>query len=130
MTELNKITETIIGAAIAVHRELGPGLLASAYEACLVYELIQRGLAIQQQKVLPVNYRGVKVDCGYRIDLLVEDKVIVELKAVERLEPIHEAQRLSYLKLSGYRVGLLINFNVKVHKQGIKRLVNNFAEQL
>jgi GxxExxY protein len=128
MTELNKITETIIGSALAVHQELEPGLLESAYEACLVYELLQRGLSIQQQKALPVNYRGVKVDCGYRIDLLVEDKVIVELKAVERLEPIHEAQLLSYLKLSGYRVGLLINFNVKVLKQDIKRLVNNLAD--
>jgi len=128
MTELNKTTETIIGPAIAVHQELGPGLLESAYEACLVYELLQRGLSIQQQKALPVNYRGVKVDCGYRIDLLVENNVIVELKAVERLEPIHEAQLLSYLKLSGYRVGLLINFNVKILKQGIKRLVNNLAD--
>ena len=128
MTELNKTTETIIGSAIAVHQELGPGLLESAYEACLVYELLQRGLSIQQQKALPVNYRGVKVDCGYRIDLLVENNVIVELKAVERLEPIHEAQLLSYLKLSGYRVGLLINFNVKILKQGIKRLVNNLAD--
>jgi GxxExxY protein len=128
MTDLNKITETIIGSAIAVHQELGPGLLESAYEACLVYELLQRGLSIQPQKALPVNYRRVKVDCGYRIDLLVEDKVIVELKAVERLEPIHEAQLLFYLKLSGYRVGLLINFNVKVLKQGIKRLANNLVE--
>ena len=128
MTELNKTTETIIGPAIAVHQELGPGLLESAYEACLVYELLQRGLSIQQQKALPVNYRGVKVDCGYRIDLLVGNNVIVELKAVERLEPIHEAQLLSYLKLSGYRVGLLINFNVKILKQGIKRLVNNLAD--
>ena len=128
MTELNKTTETIIGSAIAVHQELGPGLLESAYEACLVYELLQRGLSIQQQKALPVNYRGVKVDCGYRIDLLVGNNVIVELKAVERLEPIHEAQLLSYLKLSGYRVGLLINFNVKILKQGIKRLVNNLAD--
>ena len=103
MTELNKITEAIIGSAIVVHQELGPGLLESAYEACLVYELLQRGLSIEQQKSLPVNYRGVKVDCGYRIDLLVEDKIIVELKSVERLEPIHEAQLLSYLKLSGYQ---------------------------
>ena len=128
MSELNNITETIIGSAIALHQELRPGLLESAYEACLVYELLQRGLSIQQQKALPVNYRGVKVDCGYRIDLLVENNVIVELKAVERLEPIHEAQLLSYLKLSGYRVGLLINFNVKILKQGIKRLVNNLAD--
>jgi GxxExxY protein len=125
---INSITESIISAAIAVHRELGPGLLESAYESCLVYELLQQGLTVERQKALPVNYRGVKVDCGYRIDLLVEDAVIVELKAVESIEPIHEAQLLSYLKLSGYQIGLLINFNVRMLKQGIKRLVNNFKE--
>jgi len=125
---INSITESIISAAIAVHRELGPGLLESAFEACLVYELIQHGLSVERQKSVPVTYRGVKIDCGYRIDLLVEDKVVVELKAVERLEPIHEAQLLSYLKLSGYQIGLLINFNVRMLKQGIKRLVNNFRE--
>ena len=127
-TEMNRITDIIIRAAIAVHRELGPGLLESAYEACLVYELMQHGLSVERQKSVPVTYRGVKIDCGYRIDLLVEDKVVVELKAVERLEPIHEAQLLSYLKLSGYQIGLLINFNVRMLKQGIKRLVNNFKE--
>ena len=125
-TEMNRITDRIISAAIAVHRELGPGLLESAYEACLVYELIQHGLSVERRKSVPVTYRGVKIDCGYRIDLLVEDKVVVELKAVERLEPIHEAQLLSYLKLSGYQIGLLINFNVRMLKQGIRRLVNNF----
>ena len=128
MTEMNRITDIVISAAIAVHRELGPGLLESAYEACLVYELIQHGLSVERQKSVPVTYRGVKIDCGYRIDLLVEDKVVVELKAVERLEPIHEAQLLSYLKLPGYQIGLLINFNVRMLKQGIKRLVNNFKE--
>ena len=128
LKELNRITETIIGAAIAVHRELGPGLLESAYEACLAYELAERGMAVEQQKALPVKYRGVKLDCGYRIDLLVEGKVIVELKVVERLEPIHEAQLLSYLKLSGCKVGLLINFNVKVLKNGIRRLVLGLKE--
>jgi GxxExxY protein len=127
-TAINVITDSIISAAIAVHRELGPGLLESAYESCLVYELLQQGLTVERQKALPVNYRGVKVDCGYRIDLLVEDTVIVELKAVDRLEPIHEAQLLSYLKLSGYQIGLLINFNVRMLKQGIRRLVNNFKE--
>ena len=127
-TELNKITEIIIGAAMAVHRELGPGLLESAYEACLAYELPDRGLSVERQKALPVRYRGVNVDCGYRIDLLVEGKVIVELKAVERLEAIHKAQLISYLKLSGCKVGLLINFNVKVLKDGIRRLVNEFEE--
>ena len=125
---INSITDSIISAAIAVHRELGPGLLESAYESCLVYELLQQGLTVERQKALPVNYRGVKVDCGYRIDLLVEDTVIVELKAVDRLEPIREAQLLSYLKLSGYQIGLLINFNVRMLKQGIKRLVNNLKE--
>lgn len=125
---LNRITEAVIGAAMAVHRELGPGLLESTYEACLAYELIERGLAVERQKELPVMYRGVKLDCGYRIDLLVEGAVVVELKAVERLEPIHEAQLLSYLKLSGCKVGLLINFNVRVLTHGIRRLVNGLQE--
>ena len=125
---LNKITETIIGAAIAAHRELGPGLLESAYEACLVYELIEQKLKVERQKGLPVTYRGVQLDCGYRIDLLVENQVVVELKAVESLEPIHEAQLLSYLKLSGCEVGLLINFNVKTLKDGIRRFVHKFQE--
>jgi GxxExxY protein len=126
---LNEITEAVIGAAIAVHRELGPGLLESAYEACLAYELTERGLNVERQKGLPVIYRGVLLDCGYRIDLLVEGQVVVELKMVERVEPIHEAQLLSYLKLSGCKVGLLISFNVKVLKNGIKRLVYGFQEQ-
>ena len=126
---LNEITEAVIGAAIAVHRELGPGLLESAYEACLAYELMEQGLKVERQKGLPVTYRGVKLDCGYRIDMLVEDRVVVELKTVESLEPIHEAQLLSYLKLSGCKVGLLITFNVKVLKNGIKRLVYGFQEQ-
>ncbi len=126
--QLNRITEAVIGAAMAVHRELGPGLLESAYEACLAFELVERGLSVERQKALPVKYRGVNVDCGYRIDLLVEGKVIIELKAVERLEPIHEAQLLSYLKLSGCKVGLLINFNVKVLKSGIRRLVLGLKE--
>ena len=119
---LNTITENIIGAAINVHRELGPGLLESAYEACLVYELTSRNLKIARQKPLPITYRDVQLDCGYRIDLLVEEVIIVELKAVERILPIHIAQTLSYLKLSGCAIGLLINFNVKILKQGIRRL--------
>lgn len=123
---VNEITEKVIAAAIAVHRALGPGLLESAYEACLAYELAERGLAIERQKELPVIYRGVKVDRGYRIDLLVQGLVVVELKMVEELAPIREAQLLSYLKLSGCRVGLLINFNVKMLKQGIRRMVNDF----
>jgi len=120
---LNGITSAIIGAAIAVHRELGPGLLESAYEACLIYELRALGLLVEKQKELPVIYKGIVVDCGYRIDLLVEKKVVVELKAVDKLDAVHEAQVLSYLRLSGARVGLLINFNVYTLKQGIRRLV-------
>lgn len=120
---INTVTESVIGAAIAVHKALGPGLLESAYEACLVYELTQRGLRIETQKPLPVIYREIKLECGYRIDLVVEEKVIVELKAIDSLAPIHEAQLLSYMKLLGCRVGLLINFNVKLLKDGIKRMV-------
>ncbi|MCD6455457.1 MAG: GxxExxY protein [Methanophagales archaeon] len=123
---LNRITEGIIGAAIEVHRDLGPGLLESAYETCLAFELVERGLKVEQQKPLPVVYREVKLDCGYRLDLLVEEAVIVEVKAVDRLAPIHKAQLLSYLRLSGCKVGLLINFNVKVLKDGIRRVVNEF----
>ena len=126
--ELNRITDKIIGAAISVHRELGPGLLESAYEACFAYELAECRLTIERQKLLPIKYRGIKIDCGYRIDLLVEKKIIVELKAVERLEPIHKAQLLSYMKLSGCKVGLLINFNVKMLKNGICRLVLGLKE--
>jgi GxxExxY protein len=106
-----------------VHRELGPGLLESAYEACLAFELESRGLRVERQRSLPVVYRGVRVDCGYRMDLIVEEQVIVELKAVDRLLPIHEAQMLSYLKLSGLRVGLLINFHSLLLKDGVRRLV-------
>ena len=103
---LDRVTEAIIGAAIEVHRELGPGLLESTYEACLAYELAQRGLKVERQKPLPVVYKGLKLDIGYRVDLLVEDRVVVELKAVDHLEAIHEAQLLSYLRLSGCNVGL------------------------
>lgn len=125
----DNITRRIIGAAIEVHRALGPGLLESAYEACLAYELTQRGLRVEQQKAMPVVYRDVCLDCGYRIDLLVEDRVIVEVKAVSELLPIHSAQVLSYLKLSGCPVGLLINFHEQVLKDGIKRIVNGLAAQ-
>ena len=111
-----------------MHKELGPGLLESAYEACLAYELTQNGLNFERQKDLPLNYRGVNVDCGYRIDLLVETQVVVEVKVVEKIEMIHEAQLLSYLKLSKCPVGLLIDFNVEVLKNGIRRLVNRFSE--
>jgi GxxExxY protein len=124
MDELNKITEAIIGAAIEVHRALGPGLLESAYVTCLVYELRERGLKVLQEVPLPLVYKEVKLDCGYRLDLVVNDAVIVEVKSVESLAPIHEAQLLSYLKLADCKVGLLINFNVKMLKHGIKRLAN------
>jgi GxxExxY protein len=126
--DFNKITETIIGGAIAVHRALGPGLLESAYEACLGFELVDRGLSVERQKALPVKYRGVNLDCGYRIDLLVEGIIIIELKAVEKIDPIHKAQLLSYLKLSGCKLGLLINFNVRILKNGIHRIVLNLKE--
>jgi GxxExxY protein len=122
---LNQVTEKIIGAAIEIHKTLGPGLLESAYEECLCYELSRAGLHFQRQVDLPVLYKEVRLDCGYRLDLIVEEVVIVELKTVECLLPIHEAQLLTYLKMKNLRVGLLINFNVPVLKDGIKRMVNN-----
>ena len=122
--EINDITGAIVDAAMKVHTALGPGLLESAYEACLVYELRKRGLRVLTQVELPIIYEDVKIDAGYRLDLLVEDSVIVELKAVEALIPIFEAQLLSYLKLSNKRVGLLINFHTLHLKDGIKRMVN------
>ena len=122
--ELNEITEIIIGCAIEVHKALGPGLLESTYEVCLIHELSKRGLRVEKQVAVPVIYDSIKLDAGYRIDLLVGDAVIVELKSVDRLHPIHEAQLISYLKLSGKKVGLLINFNVKLLKDGIRRLAN------
>jgi len=127
---LNKITEKIINAAINVHRALGPGLLESTYEACIFYDLSQTDMKVERQKPLPIVYKDVKLDCGYRMDLLIEDEVIVELKSVEKLLPIHKAQLISYLKLSGCKVGLLINFNVKILKNGIHRVVNNFPNSL
>lgn len=123
MNDVNRVTERIIGAAIEVHRHLGPGLLESTYETCLVYELQTAGLKVERQKSLPLIYKSITIDQGYRLDLLVEKQVIVELKAVEKLMPVHEAQMLSYLKLSGCKVGLLINFNVKLLKYGVKRFI-------
>lgn len=117
------LTGKVIGAAIAVHKELGPGLLESAYEACLAYELGARGIRLERQKVLPVYYRGLLIESGYRVDLLVESRLMVELKAVDMLLPRHEAQLLSYLKLSGCSIGLLINFHSILLKDGIRRLV-------
>ncbi len=123
---LNSLTEKIIGCSIEVHRSLGPGLLESAYEECLCYELAQNHLSFRRQVPLPVVYKGVNLDCGYKLDIIVEDLVILEIKAVERLIPIHEAQLLSYLRMLDMRVGLLLNFHQSVLKYGIKRIVNNF----
>jgi GxxExxY protein len=125
MERFNDLTGKVIDCAMKVHTRLGPGLLESAYEACLLFELHRNGVQAHSQVDLPVNYDGVKIDVGYRIDVLVEDAVILELKSVDETRPIHEAQLLSYLKLSDMRVGLLINFNVVHLKDGIKRMVNN-----
>jgi GxxExxY protein len=124
----NQITETVIGCAIEIHRALGPGLLESAYEECLCYELKEARLSFRRQVLLPLNYKGVRLDCGYIMDVVVEELVVIELKTVERVLPIHEAQLITYLKLSGHSVGLLMNFNVAVMKSGIRRLVNEFHE--
>lgn len=121
---INELTHQIIGAAMKVHSALGPGLLESAYNACLVHELVKSGLGVRSEVSLPVVYDGVRLDVGYRLDLLVEEQVIVELKCVESFSALHEAQLLSYLKLSNLGVGLLINFHVKQLKDGIKRIVN------
>ena len=123
---LDTITGQVIGAAIDVHRALGPGLLESAYEACLAFELAGRGPMVERQKPLPIKYKEVELEAGYRLDLLVDRKVVVELKAVEHIAPIHKNQLFTYLRLSGHRVGLLINFNVKVLKSGIHRVVQNY----
>ena len=123
--ELNDISGSILDCALKVHSALGPGLLESVYEACLNYELRKRGVSVERQRPFPVIYDSVTIDLGFRIDLLVEDSVIVEVKAVERFAPIHEAQLLSYLKLTGLRLGLLLNFNVHHMKDGVRRMVNN-----
>lgn len=125
---LDLITRRIIGAAIEVHRRLGPGLLESAYEACLAYELRNLGFKVEQQKPLPIQYKDVRLDCGYRLDIVVDDSVVVEIKSVEHLAPIHDAQLLSYLRLSRQKVGLLINFNVRILKNGLRRIVNEFPD--
>ena len=126
---LNSLTEQIIGAALAVHRELGPGMLESAYEKCLAFELADRGLKVERQVRLPLVYRGLHLGCGYKIDLLVEDLVVVEVKSIERLERVHSAQVLSYLRMLKRNVGLLINFNVQwLVRDGVRRIVNDFPE--
>jgi GxxExxY protein len=121
--EINKITEKIIGCAIEVHRNLGPGLLESAYEECLIFELKKEELLVERQKPVPIVYKDIKLECGYRIDILVENTVIVELKVVDAINPVHEAQILTYMKFADKNIGLLINFNVTVLKNGIKRFV-------
>jgi GxxExxY protein len=124
MNGKDPLSEKIIGAAIEVHRALGPGLLESAYEECLCLELTKAGVTFKRQVKMPVAYKGKRIDCGYRADLIIDGALLLELKSVDRLLPIHQAQVLTYLKLSGIRTGLLINFNSKVLKDGIKRLVN------
>ncbi|MDQ7948979.1 MAG: GxxExxY protein [Pedobacter sp.] len=124
----NEIAKIIVNAAYKIHRQLGPGLLESSYEACLIYELSNSGLTVASQVGLPLIYDTVHLNCGYRIDLLVEDMVIVEIKAVNELQNIHQAQLITYLKLSGCKLGLLINFNVPQIKSGIKRLINGYLE--
>lgn len=119
--DINKITETIIGCAIEVHKALGPGLLESAYEECLAYELMKAGLKVERQKPVPVIYKEIKLDCGYRMDLFVENAVVVELKTVEAFNPVHEAQVLTHMKFANLQMGLLINFYVMLLKDGIKR---------
>lgn len=125
----NQVTEKVIGAAIKIHRKLGPGLLESAYEACLAYELEQLGLRVERQKPVPLVYEAVKLDCGFRADLVVEALIAVELKCKEQLHPVDEAQILSHLRLLQLPVGLLINFHVTVLKDGIRRFVNNYREE-
>jgi len=121
--KINEITQNIIGCAIEVHKSLGPGLLESAYEECLAFELGKKGLLYRRQQPTPVVYKNIKLDCGYRIDLLVENSVVVELKVVDEFCPVHEAQILTYMKLSNMRFGLLINFNVTALKNGIRRFI-------
>ena len=127
---LDEITRAVIGAAIEVHRHLGPGLLESAYEECLCRELSLRQIPFERQKPLPLEYKGLRLECGYRLDLLVAGSVVVEIKAVEEILPVHEMQLVTYLRLGGWKVGLLINFNVPVLKQGIRRRVLNFDDPL
>lgn len=121
---INPLTQKTIGSAIEVHRALGPGLLESAYEECLAFELSLRNLRFERQKSLPVRYKGVRLDCGYRLDFVIECRLVLELKAVEHLLPIHEAQLLTYLRLSGIKYGLLLNFHAPVLRQGVRRMAN------
>jgi len=126
--DINKLSSEVIGAAIEVHKTLGPGLLESAYEECLCHELSLQGLSFERQKPLAVTYKEKLLDCGYRLDIVVEKKIILELKSCEKIEPIHKAQLLTYLRLSGINLGLILNFNVPVMRNGIARVVNNLKE--
>jgi len=125
---LNALSSTIIGAAIEVHKVIGPGLLESAYEECLCHELSLRKISFERQKPLPIVYKDCKLDCGYRLDIFVDNAIIVELKSCERIDPVHKAQILTYLKMSRLTLGLLLNFNVTVMKEGIVRIVNGMKE--
>ncbi len=127
--QLEAIATQVVDAALCVHRELGPGLLESAYEMALCRELNLRDLTFERQKAMPVSYKGTALDCGYRIDVLVEDAIVIELKAVEQLAPIHEAQLFTYLKLAGCHIGFLINFNTRLIKNGLKRIVHNLPKE-
>ena len=125
---IDKLTESIIGASIEVHKSLGPGLFESAYEECLCRELTLRDISFTRQTPVSIDYKGIKLDCGYKLDLLIEDTVVIEIKSVQKIAPIHEAQLLTYLQLGGWNIGLLINFNVTLLKNGIKRKVLGLKE--
>ena len=124
----NEIARVAVDAMVLVHRELGPGLLESSYQHCLAFELAERGLTVETEVVLPLTFKGVKLDAGYRLDIWVERKLILEVKSVEALHPIHTAQLLTYVKLTGSRLGLLVNFNEKLVRDGIRRIVNGLPE--
>jgi len=126
--DINELSSRIIGAAIEVHKTLGPGLLESVYEECLCHELRLKGFSFERQKLLPIQYKGKQLDCGYRLDIVVEKAIILELKSCERIEPIHKAQLLTYLRLSGLHLGLLLNFNTLMMRDGIFRVVNELKE--
>jgi GxxExxY protein len=123
MTE-NEITEKVIGLAIEIHHVLGPGLLKNTYKECLYYKITKAGLFVEKEKAIPIKFEGISIECGYRIDLLIENKIVIELKSVEKLNAIHFAQTLTYLRLGNFKIGLLINFNVLLLKDGIKRVIN------
>jgi GxxExxY protein len=130
MTDLNAFTDAVIGAAMEVHRTLGPGLLESTYEMCLCRELDIRGIPFERQVPIPVEYKGVKLDCGYRADIVVDGRILVEIKAIDSLLSVHDAQLLTYLRLGGWKIGLLINFNVELLKHGLRRRVLGLQERV